>query len=256
MGLARMRFTARTVAALTAFAAPAALAAVPFSLDFYRANGIAPPHVPDGFLVAGIVIEKLLIAELGIVIGLLISSRTGLAKSAVLGEKELSVPEQPSQLLPIVAQAAAIGCVVGLAIIATAWLFLVQLRLDPEAGPAEVLAWIQWKRALAGLSAGVIEELFFRLGVMTAFVWVFARLTGQTQANPRTIWVGIVSSTLPFAAIHLLYVGLTLAVISPVVLGLVCAWLYWRRGLEAAIVAHASFDVFISVVAPAIGIPI
>lgn len=48
MGLATMRFTRRTVAALTAISLLAALAAVPFSLDFYRANEIIPPHVPDG----------------------------------------------------------------------------------------------------------------------------------------------------------------------------------------------------------------
>lgn len=226
-----IRFMWRTVGALTALSVPAALAAIPFALDFYRASEIVPPHVPDGFIVAAVVVEKLLAAELGIVVGLLLSARTGLATSAVWGEKQ-SLPPGPGRLLPSVVQAAIFGFVLALAIMAAAWLLLVQLRL----GPADEVGWIMWKRALAGVSAGVIEELFFRLGVMTAFMWVVVRLTRQTQAGLGAVWTGAVLSTLLFAAAHFNYGP---ALISYLSIGLMCAWLYWRCGLEAAIVAHA-----------------
>lgn len=248
MGPTPMRLTLRTVAALTALAVPAALAALPFKLDFYRATEIVPQHVPDGFIVAAVVVENLLAAELGIVVGLLLSARTGLAKSAIWGEKQSASPE-PGRLLPTVVQSAAIGFALALAIMATAWLLLVYLR----PGPTEELGWMTWKRALAGVSAGVIEELFFRMGVMTAIVWVVVRLTRQTQAGLRAVWTGAVISAVLFAAAHFNFGP---ALISYLSIGLMCAWLYWRRGLEAAIVGHASFDVAISVLAPAFGVPI
>jgi membrane protease YdiL (CAAX protease family) len=141
------------------------------------------------------------------------------------------------------------GSALALAIMATAWLLLVYL----QPGPIEEPGWMIWKRALAGVSAGVIEELFFRMGVMTAVVWVVVHLTRQTHARPWAVWTGAVISAVLFAAAHFNFGP---ALISYLSIGFMCAWLYWRRGLEAAIVGHASFDVTISVLAPAFGVPI
>jgi membrane protease YdiL (CAAX protease family) len=34
------------------------------------------------------------------------------------------------------------------------------------------------------------------------------------------------------------------------ILGIVCGWLYWRKGLEAAMLAHSTVDIVLHVIGP------
>lgn len=104
-----------------------------------------------------------------------------------------------------------------------------------------------WVRVLYG---GITEEVLVRWGVMTALVWAGWRFVQRRDGVPRpgVVWAAIVGSALLFGAGHLptaagLIGPLSLPVIVYVVLansvfGLVAGWLYWRKGLEAAILAH------------------
>lgn len=101
------------------------------------------------------------------------------------------------------------------------------------------------------LYGGITEEVLMRWGAMSLFVWIAWRLGRRTEEHPSpgVIWVGIAASALLFAAGHLptavsLGVPLTPGVLAYVLagnsaFGLVAGWLYWRRGLEAAVIAHA-----------------
>lgn len=82
-------------------------------------------------------------------------------------------------------------------------------------------------------------------------------------AGLGAVWAGVVFAALLFAAVHLGNAGpgaeLTIGVVSSfmtgnAIIGLVCGWLYWRRGLESAIVAHVSIDLVLKVLGPALGI--
>jgi membrane protease YdiL (CAAX protease family) len=97
---------------------------------------------------------------------------------------------------------------------------------------------------------------------MTAVVWGVARLTRRSSPGPVTLWSGIVLASLLFGAMHLAqtfrFVGssgpLTAAVLlGSLVLGVVFGWLYWRKGLIAAMVAHATVDVITKVIFPILG---
>jgi hypothetical protein len=259
MAQASMRFTWRTLAALTVLALIASFGAVPDSLDEIRAIEAVPPEWPDGVIAALVIVDKLVTAELGIVIGLLLSKRTGLARSALLGENPPLAPSR-GRLVPIIAEAAAIGIGLGLANLAVAWLLLVQLQLVPEAAVTVDQGWIWWKMVLVSVSAGVNEELVFRLGAMTLFAWLVACLTGRNPAGPAAAWTGGLLAAFLFAASHFTNVSeLTLGIASAMIVGnvsngLVFGWLYWQRGLESAIVAHGSLDVVLKVLGPALGI--
>lgn len=111
------------------------------------------------------------------------------------------------------------------------------------------------------IGAGIREELWLRLGLMTLFVWAGARLARQEKPGPPVVWVANLLATLAFGAMHLpqaqgLFGGhLPGSAIAYVLLlnglgGLVFGWLYWRRGLLAAMVAHFSCDVVLHVIAP------
>jgi len=107
-------------------------------------------------------------------------------------------------------------------------------------------------RCLIVVYSAVTEELTFRLIVATLVAWIallaLSRL-GPSSQSPA-IWLSILVSALLFGLAH---VGNLPNVPHPYlraitlngVAGIVLGWLYWKRGLEAAIAAHLAADVFI-----------
>ena len=105
------------------------------------------------------------------------------------------------------------------------------------------------------LYGGITEELLLRWGLMTALVWLAWRLLQRRMGAPRAvyIWLAIVMSALLFGAGHLptaaVLVGeLTGDVVLFVVgvntaFGVLFGYLFWRYGLEAAMIAHGTAHV-------------
>jgi hypothetical protein len=107
------------------------------------------------------------------------------------------------------------------------------------------------------LYGGVTEELLLRWGVVAPVAWAVWRVRSRvTDSTPRptdgTMWAAIAVSALLFGVGHLpalaASVGLTPALVVRTVLlnavaGVGFGWLFWRRSLESAMVAHASFHV-------------
>lgn len=96
------------------------------------------------------------------------------------------------------------------------------------------------------LYGGFTEELLLRFGFMTFVVWCISKIMGRL--NTPIYWIGIILSTILFAIGHFPIVFSTIAHPSIILLtyilignsipGLVCGWLYWKKGLEAAFIAH------------------
>lgn len=118
-------------------------------------------------------------------------------------------------------------------------------RIAPPAVQA-AQARIEMPLAARVLYGGITEEVLLRWGFMTVLAWVAWRFARRT---PAWMWVAIVVSALVFAAGHLpaasILVGpltapiVTYVLVANTVFGIAFGWLYWRYGLEAAIVAHA-----------------
>ncbi len=100
------------------------------------------------------------------------------------------------------------------------------------------------------LYGGITEELLLRWGLMTLLVWAAWRLLQRGEGGPKPAYfVGaILASSLVFGVGHLPFAymilpevtaGLTLYVIvANSVFGLIAGYLYWKRGLESAMLAH------------------
>ncbi|RPA69375.1 CPBP family intramembrane metalloprotease [Cyclobacteriaceae bacterium YHN15] len=96
------------------------------------------------------------------------------------------------------------------------------------------------------LYGGITEEIFMRYGLMTLIVWLSSKLLKGTK--PAVYWIGIIVSTLLFAVGHFPIVfqvveSPSIILISYVLIGnsiggLVFGWLYWKKGLESAFLAH------------------
>ena len=104
------------------------------------------------------------------------------------------------------------------------------------------------------LYGGITEELLLRFGLMSVLAFAGWRVTGRQRdrPGPGVVWAAIAISAVLFGVGHLpalaQSVSLTPALVARTVLlnavaGVLFGWLYWRRSLETAMVAHASFHV-------------
>lgn len=101
------------------------------------------------------------------------------------------------------------------------------------------------------LYGGILEELLLRWGTMTLIAWAVWRLLQKDcdEPTPAVFVTAILISSLVFAIGHLpaafvLFPKPTFALILFVMVGnsafgLIGGYLYWRKGLESAMIAHA-----------------
>ena len=101
------------------------------------------------------------------------------------------------------------------------------------------------------LYGGITEELLLRWGLMTALAWLAWRFLQQRRGPLQAglAWLAIAVSALIFAAGHLpaafvLLGAMDVAVVAFVIVvntafGLLFGYLFWRHGLESAMIAHA-----------------
>jgi membrane protease YdiL (CAAX protease family) len=111
---------------------------------------------------------------------------------------------------------------------------------------------------LASFEGGITEEILLRLCVMSAVAWMLSGIWRQRPAG--IFWAANLAAAVLFGLLHVpataALVGITpLVVMRAIVLnglvGVVAGWLYWRRGLESAMVAHFSADLVVHVLVAA-----
>jgi len=157
-----------------------------------------------------------------------------------------------------------IGLVVGLLLLG-----VIRLIIEPAVPGAGVRIAAAgelpvWRRAVIIYVAAISEELLFRLLLLSLLAGLIARLTGRANAVPdRTaMWVANGASALAFAGSHLpswsrmgsLSPGLMLMVVALNGLGgLVFGYLFVKRGIGAAMWAHAGGDCAIQLIGPLTG---
>ncbi|MGH7721133.1 MAG: CPBP family glutamic-type intramembrane protease [Gemmatimonadaceae bacterium] len=100
------------------------------------------------------------------------------------------------------------------------------------------------------LYGGITEELLLRWGLMTALVWLAWRLLQHRRGAVRAgfVWLAIAVSAFIFGAGHLPVASALLGVLDANVVafvigvntafGLLFGYLFWRWGLESAMIAH------------------
>src|SRR5262245_166583 len=100
------------------------------------------------------------------------------------------------------------------------------------------------------LFGGITEELLLRWGFMTLVAWLGWRFLqkGTSKPTPAVLVVSILISSLVFAAGHLPLAFMLIPEANPIIVifvitansafGLICGYLYWKKGLESAIIAH------------------
>jgi membrane protease YdiL (CAAX protease family) len=256
------RFSWRTLGVVVGVAAATSLLLIPFSMTLLgQGDG---PEIPSWILVVGTLIQGVVSAAIFGGLGLWLGPKVGLG-TPDLRDILHGVPGSGRRVLSALPLAAGMGAALGAVLLALAAGFgplfpeAVRRSFDQASIPPP------WEGFLASISAGVNEEILFRLGLMTLFVYLGAKLLRQGgRPAAGVVWTAMVLATLLFGAVHLPQAAefggaLPASLVAYVLLGnglggLVFGWLYWKRGLLTAVTAHFAADVVLYVIAPTVAL--
>ncbi len=233
--------------ALLATSVLVSLMVLPFALALVPA--MAQHFTPTILGVA--VAQSMVEFSIAIFFGLLLARRVGFSMPVLEGEKPIRY------LRSILKTSVWAGVLGGVLVILLSFPFF---GLSVSLLKAEVSV-ATWKALLASFYGGIAEEILFRLFLMTFLVWISTKIRKTADGRPTAtgIWVAIVLSSLLFGLGHLGITSDLTPITSAVVLralllngvlGVIYGRLYWKRGLESAMIAHFSSDIVLHVVTP------
>lgn len=111
--------------------------------------------------------------------------------------------------------------------------------------------------AIVSFSAGITEEIMFRLGLMSLIIAVIQFFKKESKPSKSAVWVGIIITAIFFGLIHLPlsknFSSLTLLTVSATMIGNLVTgsffgWVYWKHGLLMAIIVHVVWDLVFHVI--------
>ena len=246
----KRRWNWRVFFVLVGLIIPASFAIWPYTIKLQKIS------LEWDFLVIDSLINILLFSVLG-GLGLMLANRIGLGMPLV--EAWTKREPAPDRFRNVVAIAWIIAVVLVLLSV-----FLHTLVFDPPlhimleelgiplSGGANIPPGYGF---LAAISAGILEEIEFRLFGLSLLAWLLGLLFHDPDGRPKPIvfWIANILFALGFGVAHLpaqASVGLPLnplVITATLVLngigGLIFGWLFWSFGLESAILAHFFADV-------------
>jgi len=252
----------KAFAVLVALAVVGSAAVVPYALDLSRQMDIKiPPNIPPRLFWA-LAIGINACVEVGLSIGAILLGLwlgRGIGLGAPLLEEWLDGNPTARKRLA----RSLVPAVIGGVLVAAAILALAQLLRSWAPPPAKRLVEPGvWASLLASMGAGIREEVWMRLGLLTFFAWLGTKIARHPRPGLIILWTSNVIAAVLFGMIHLpqaasLAGPLTVKLTSYVLLlngigGLVFGWMYWRHGLLAAMFSHFAADLVAKVIWPLI----
>jgi membrane protease YdiL (CAAX protease family) len=218
----------------------------------------APPMyilVPAEIVQGGIILGVITLA------GLFFANRIGLG--APILEAWLDGQEVGSKLRSILVPSVLIGVIGTLVIIGLEILvFEPAIRNQSPVSADAISLWNEpaaWKGLLASFEGGIDEEIELRLFAMSFFAWLGAFVFRKAGGTPTStvLWSANVIAAVLFGIGHLPLISAMAPLTGIIVLrtivlngllGIAFGYLYWKRGLESAMLAHFSADLLLHVV--------
>jgi membrane protease YdiL (CAAX protease family) len=198
--------------------------------------------MPVVFVLA--LVQNGLLLAVAIAVGMTFAPRAGLAMPLVeaWARRAPAPPYAGTGLLAV-----GVGAATGAALIVIEVLLFARHLTAPMLDYFEIPLW---KRLLAGVVyGGITEELLMRLFLLSLLASLLGRWWKAPGGRPAAgaLWTAIVLVALLFGLGHLPATSLMTPLTPPVVArafvlngvaGVVFGWLYWRHGLEAAMLGH------------------
>lgn len=216
--------------------------------DILRA---APVPLPLVILLS--IIQSFVLIAILLFVGLKLSKKLGL-KIPIL-ESYITKQKIDINVKATIKISILLGCLTGVTIILLDFLFI-KLGVNVMGQTSIPI----WQGFLASFYGGISEEIIMRLFFMTFILWLISKLIKvktEIVKNDLLVWSAIIVASILFGIGHL-PVTAVLTTISPLVIlralllngvgGIIFGWLYWKKGLEFAMIAHFSADIMLHVI--------
>ncbi len=241
----------------------ATLLVLPYAMELQSsAIDLSKIDIPLPALIAIQTVQLAVVFAIIIFAGMLLAKRVGLQIPILeLWTRGESIADKVRAILPL---SIILGVVATLMMLALEFLYFQRAMIN-ELGDTAAALNLQtgqpaaWKGFLASFYGGIAEEVQLRLFVMTLLVWLGSFLSKTNEGKPTNVvfWIANSLAAVLFGLGHLPTVAMLLP-LTPLVLartivlngigGIVFGWLYWKRGLESAIIAHFAADIVLHVV--------
>ncbi len=198
------------------------------------------------FLKVVSLIQPSLLLAIGVVVGVYLTPQVGL--TAPVFEAFANGESVASKITPQILPGFIGGIVGGLAIVATSAIFI---PLLPDGAADRISEFGRFVPLLMRLLyGGVTEEILLRWGFMTLLVWLGWRVFQKERSGPSSSMfvAAILLSSIMFGIGHLPIAFLLFpepapsligfVIVANSIFGLIAGTLYWKRGLESAMIAH------------------
>jgi membrane protease YdiL (CAAX protease family) len=227
-----------------------AAAAIPLLLEEFHTlvQGAPLPSIPFPLLIAiGIAQNAVLLAVL-IGIGLLLGRKLGLG--APLLESWLYAERPSVSVRDSLKSGALVGTSVGIVLLVSLLIAAPHLPGLPFVTASRAAVW---KRVTVCFYGGIDEEVLSRLFLLTLLAWLGARVFQKQRARISTVtfWSANIIVAILFGLGHLpnaamvMHITPTVVVLALALNGIAAVsfgYLYWKRGLESAMIAHFCAD--------------
>jgi membrane protease YdiL (CAAX protease family) len=199
--------------------------------------------------------QNLVMFSVVIFLGLLLSKNIEMGLPILQGV--LEGKNKTKDLKSIILPSVCFGILAGILIILSSIPFN---KLISELQLSEVSASV-WKAFLASFYGGIAEEVLLRLFLVSLFVWITFKIKKTKDGRPTNfgIWLSIILAAIIFGLGHLPATSQITALTGTVVIraivlngigGIIFGWLYWKKGLESAMIAHFSADIVLHIIFP------
>jgi membrane protease YdiL (CAAX protease family) len=233
-------------------------AALPLALEIFRPiiQSAPGPSLPLPLIIPIAIAQNLVLMGLFVGFGLLLARKLGLGAPLLeswLYHKDSDVSASGSLGIGAIA-----GIAAGIVVLILMLIAAPHLPGLPFVSAARAAVW---KRLLVGLYGGIVEEIFSRLFLLSLIAWLGTKLFQKTgELSARVFWASNFIVAILFGLGHLPSASLVMHITPAVVLlalvlngipAISFGYLYWKRGLESAMIAHFCADFVVWVIGPA-----
>lgn len=235
------------------------LSLLPASIPAIARMPLPADSPPRPVIVLLSILQPTILVAVAVAVGLSFAPRLGFRSyvvEAAMGRGQVWPALRPDAPLALAVGAAAMVMVVALDVAFRPFMGDAWQRFEQPQDTVTLAAAL----VMGMLYGGVTEEILLRWGMLSFLAWLGWRFGGKTDEGvlrPSVAWIAIVVTAILFGVGHLpavsAMVPLTQVVVVRTVLlnalaGVAFGWLFWRRSLEAAMIAHATGHVVLFVV--------
>jgi len=231
------------------------VAILPFTMEIVQSipSQAAPSDLSMPIVLTLALLQNGILLAVAILVGMILSERTGLRMPLI---QAWSTGTRVPVVRAVVQPALVAGAVVGATLVAIEAVVFLH-RLPPAMHT--LFAIPLWKRLLAGIVyGGITEEEIMRLFLVSLVAWLCGRWWKSADGLPASgaFWTAIVLVAVLFGLGHLPVTSAitpltTTLVMRALVLngiaGITFGYLYWKHGLEAAMIGHMSAHVVMQI---------